>query len=72
MPDRPQRIALGFLAGIPLSLRMRPEKVEALRGQLTSGQTGFHDVETEDGVVLVNLAQVIYLRVESDEQRVGF
>lgn len=72
MPDRPKRIALGFHAGGALSLRMAPEKVDALRALLTSGETGFRDIEAEEGTMLVNLAQVIYLRVESDEQRVGF
>lgn len=72
MADRPKRIALGFLAGMPLSLRMTAEAVDALRALLTSGERGFHDVETADGAVLVNLAQVIYLRVESDEHTIGF
>ena len=72
MPDRPHRIALGFHAGGALSLRMQSDKLDALRRLLESGETGFRDIEAEDGSVLVNLGQVIYLRVESDEQRVGF
>ncbi len=72
MSDRPKRIALGFHAGGALSLRMEPDKLDALRRLLESGETGFRDIEAEDGSVLVNLSQVIYLRVESDEQRVGF
>ncbi len=72
MSDRPQRIALGFHAGGALSLRMAPGQLDALRSQLASGETGFRDVEAVDGSLLVNLAQVIYLRVESDEQHVGF
>ncbi|MEA2171469.1 MAG: hypothetical protein QOF76_4769 [Solirubrobacteraceae bacterium] len=72
MPEKPKRVALGFHAGGALSLRLAPESLEALRSSLKSGETGFRDVETEDGTVLVNLAQVMYLRVESDEQRIGF
>ena len=72
MPDRPKRVALGFHAGGALSLRLAPDKLDALRTLLTSGESGFRDVESEDGSVLVNLSQVIYLRVESDEQHVGF
>jgi hypothetical protein len=72
MPDKPKRAALGFHAGGALSLRLSPESLESLRGLLKSGETGFRDVEAEDGTVLVNLAQVMYLRVESDDQRIGF
>ena len=49
-----------------------PDKLEELRTRSSSGETGFREIEAEDGAVLVNLAQVIYLRVESDEQRIGF
>ena len=70
--DKPRRVALGFHAGGALSLRLAPAKLDELRRLLSSGAEGFREIEAEDGAVLVNLAQVIYLRVESDEQRVGF
>ena len=72
MSDRPRRVALGFHAGGALSLRMTQEHLDHLRGLLTGGEHGFREVEAADGPVLVNLSQVIYLRIESDEQRVGF
>ena len=72
MTDRPRRIALGFHAGGALSLRMAQDKLDELRTLLSSGETGFREIEAADGPVLVNLGQVIYLRIESDEQRVGF
>lgn len=70
--DRPKRIALGFHAGGALSLRVSAEALSALQKMLTDNETVFREIETADGPVLVNLGQVIYLRVESDEQRVGF
>lgn len=70
--DRPKRVALGFHAGGALSLRLAPDKLAALQQALTAGESGFREIESADGPVLVNLAQVIYLRVESDEQRIGF
>ena len=30
------------------------------------------EVEAADGAVLVDIGQVVYLRVESDEHRIGF
>lgn len=72
MSDRPKRIALGFHAGGALSLRVSAEALAELQRMLTANETVFREVETADGPVLVNLGQVIYLRVESDEQRIGF
>jgi hypothetical protein len=70
--DKPRRIALGFHAGGALALRLSPERLDDLRRTLTEGASGWKEIEAEDGSVLVNLAQVIYLRVESDEHRIGF
>ena len=69
---RPRRIAVGFHAGGSLPLRLAEDKLTDLRQAITSGGGGWHEVESEDGTVLLNLAQVIYLRVESDEHRIGF
>ncbi|MEA2294856.1 MAG: hypothetical protein QOE86_2495 [Solirubrobacteraceae bacterium] len=69
---KPRRVALGFHAGGALSLRLTPEKLQELQRLLTSGAEGFREIEADDGAVLVNLAQVIYVRVESDEQKIGF
>ena len=70
--DRPRRIALGFHAGGALSLRLANERLQELQQLLTSGESGFREIQAEDGAVLVNLSQVIYVRVESNEQRIGF
>jgi hypothetical protein len=70
--DKPRRIALGFHAGGALSLRLAQDKLGDLPRLLTSGESGFKEIQAEDGAVLVNLSQVIYLRVESDEHKIGF
>ena len=70
--DRPKRIALGFHAGGALSLRVEAEPLAELQRMLSNNETVFREIQTADGPVLVNLGQVIYLRVESDEQRIGF
>ena len=72
MSDKPRRVALGFHAGGALSLRLAADNLEELQRALTAGGSGFREIQAEDGAVLVNLDQVIYLRVESDEHRVGF
>jgi hypothetical protein len=72
-PPSARRAAIGFTSGSQvLSLRLTDEQLAALRKALQDGREGWHEVEATDGAVLVDLAQVAYLRVESGEHRVGF
>jgi hypothetical protein len=70
--DKPRRIAIGMHAGGSLALRVEAAALDDLRKALSSGETGWKEVEAVDGSVLVNLAQVLYLRVDSDEHKIGF
>jgi hypothetical protein len=72
MAEKPRRVALGFHAGGSLPLRLADETLEALHRALKSGSESWLEVDSEDGSVLVNLSQVIYLRVESDDHKIGF
>jgi hypothetical protein len=65
-----QRISIGFQASPPLATRVTDDELEKLRGAL--GREGWHDVQAEDGDIRLNLEHVLWLRVERDEQRVGF
>ena len=68
-----RRAAIGFQGGQVLSLRITEEKLAELRTALSDGASGgWREVEATDGAVVLDLAQVVYLRVESDEHRVGF
>jgi hypothetical protein len=69
-PDRPQRISIGFQGGQVLTARVGPDELKTLRRALDGG--GWHELETDDGTVALNLAQVVYVNVDSDEHRVGF
>jgi hypothetical protein len=72
-PPSARRAALGFTGGVQvLSLRLADKDLTALRKALQDKQEGWYEVEATDGAVLVDLAQVAYLRVESGEHRVGF
>ena len=66
-----RRAAIGFQGGQVLSLRISEEKLTELRKALSDGG-GWREVEASDGAVVLDLSQVVYLRVESDEHRVGF
>jgi hypothetical protein len=65
-----QRISIGFQASPPLATRVSEDELRRLGDAL--GGDGWHDVETEDGSIRLNLEHVVWLRVEKDEQRVGF
>ncbi len=68
-----RRAAVGFLGTQVLSLRLTEQQLTDLRTALQDGDArGWHEVEAVDGAVLLDLKQVVYLRVESDEHRVGF
>jgi hypothetical protein len=65
-----QRISIGFHASPPLALRVSDEELRKLRDAL--GGEGWHAVSAEDGDVTLALQHVLWLRVDKDEQRVGF
>jgi len=67
-----RRTALGFQGGQVLSLKLSEESLNTLRDTLKEGRERWTEVETSDGAVLVDAGQVVYLRVESDEHRIGF
>ena len=66
----PRPVSVGFQGGQVLTLRVSDEQLEALHKSLGAG--GWHELQTEDGPVRLDLAQVVYVRSEDDDQRVGF
>jgi hypothetical protein len=71
-PAPVRRAALGFQGGQVLTLRVSEDTLNTLRQTIREGRERWQEVEAADGAVLVDLGQVVYLRVESDEHRVGF
>jgi hypothetical protein len=69
---KPRRSSVGFQGGQVLSLRLSQEALDALRTALKDGRERWREVDAVDGAVLLDLGQVVYLRTESDEQRIGF
>jgi len=68
-----RRAAVGFHGGQVLSLRITDDNLNALRDALNqASDVRWYEVEAADGAVILDLEQVVYLRVESDEHRVGF
>jgi len=65
-----QRVEIGFEGGQVISARLVDEELKELRKKLEKG--GWHDLQTEDGVISLYLGKVAFLRIESGEHRVGF
>ncbi len=65
-----RRISVGFQGGQVLALRVSDEQLSALNAAL--GGSGWYELDSEEGPVRLALAQVVYVRSESDELRVGF
>jgi hypothetical protein len=65
-----RRINVGFQGGQILALRVSDEQLKALNKALGTG--GWHVVESDDGPVRLDLAQVVYVSSESDDLHVGF
>ncbi len=65
-----RRISIGFQAGQVLALRVSDTQLKALYKALQDG--GWHELESEDGPVRLYLGQVVYVRAEDEDARVGF
>ena len=65
-----RRISIGFQGGQVLGLRVSDEQLALLKSELAKG--GWHEIDSEEGPVRLELGQVVYVRAESDELRVGF
>jgi hypothetical protein len=73
MADTPRRIEVGFQGGQSLPVRVAQEVYDALRKALAdSGSDRWFELTTEDSDVYVDLSQVVYVRLDTEDHRVGF
>lgn len=71
MPDTRARVDVGFTGGQVLALRLDNAVFDDLR-KAVEGEKRFYDVDAGDSTVTLDLSQVVYLRVETEDHRVGF
>jgi len=73
MAEDNRRIDIGFQGGQVLPARVKQDAYDALRRALTEGdKERWHELETLDSQIAIDLAQVIYVRIDTEDQRVGF
>jgi hypothetical protein len=73
MAETPRRIDVGFQGGLVLSVRVTQEAHDGLRKALSdSGSDRWFELKTQDSDVHIDLSQVVYVRLDTEDSRVGF
>ena len=72
MAETVARIEIGFQGGDVLSMRVPIEDADALDRALRTRDDGVCELHGDDGVFLVTLGRVLYVKRYAREARVGF
>ena len=68
-----KRADIGFQGGQVLSVRVTEEVHAEFRKALSdSNAARWYELKTQDSEVHIDLSQVVYVRLDTDEHRVGF
>jgi len=66
-----ERVSIGFSGGQVVEVRIDDDKLRDLRKALEKGD-GWLDLDAEEGMVAIDLSQVVFLRSATTPQRIGF
>lgn len=73
MADTPRSIDIGFQGGQSLPVRVEQEVYDGFRKALAdSGSDGWFELKTQDSDLHIDLSQVVYVRLDTEDHRVGF
>ena len=73
MAETPRSIDIGFQGGQSLPVRVDQAVYDGLRKALSdSGSDRWFELKTQDSDVYVDLSQVVYVRLDTEDHRVGF
>ena len=73
MADETSRIDIGFQGGQVLPARVKLSSFDGLRTALSDERAErWFELETQDSRIAIDLSQVVYVRIDTDAQRVGF
>jgi hypothetical protein len=73
MADESRRIDIGFKGGPVLPARVKQSSYEELHKALSKERSDrWFELDTIDSKVSIDLAEVVYVRIDTEEQRVGF
>ncbi len=71
MTEDTKRVEVGFGGGQVMTVRVGDDARAELRKAVERGQ-GWHDLQTEDGSVALDLAQVVFVRTAGAPHTIGF
>jgi hypothetical protein len=66
-----RRVEVGFSGGQVLSVRLTQDSYEDLRKAVRDA-SGWYELQSEDGVIALDIREVVFVKGESSEHRVGF
>ncbi len=69
--DQAKRVEVGFSGGQAIVLRLSERTYDDLRKAVRNGK-GWHELETPDGPVALDAGEVVFLKREPEEHRIGF
>ena len=69
--EEPRRVEVGFSGGQAVVIRISDKQYEGLR-KAAQNRDGWYEVDTADGVVALDLGQVVFVKREPGEHRIGF
>jgi hypothetical protein len=73
MAEQSRRIDIGFQGGQVLPARVAQATYDALRTSLKDERAQrWFELETVDSKISIDLSQVVYVRIDTEAQRVGF
>jgi hypothetical protein len=65
------KVEIGFEGGQVVPLRLDDDALEGLRSAI-SERASIHELEYEEGSLIVDVGKVIFLRVTNNAAKVGF
>lgn len=71
MAEEQTKVEIGFGIGQVLSVKLTESELTELRRAVETGQ-GWYDMKTAEGSVALNLATVVFVRVNDATHSIGF
>ncbi len=70
---KPRRVDIGFSGGQAFAVRLNEDEYKSLRDALESDRSNrWYPLTSEDSEVLIDLAQIVYVRLDTEQRGVGF
>ena len=66
-----RRVEVGFSGGQAILMRLEEKAYDQLRRAVQDGKR-WYEVDSLDGLIALDLGQVVYMKLEAAEHRVGF